>query len=182
MESRKISVNNRLMQRTATLAREVLERAKNRKVIWPGPAGLQRGAIPEGDNDAVCFNAVFASVAEHMGHISEECKKYYCCVPPFRFKDNEVAHVFRYHGQLASENLLKAFEDEENKTCPIVEEPGWFDTDALIPAKTSEQKDIYIEVSPGTYSISASSGEDQIKQTHVVGIQPGQSVNLCFDL
>lgn len=43
-------------------------------------------------------------------------------------------------------------------------------------------QDIYIEVSPGTYTISASSGEDQIKQTHVVEIQPGQSVNLSFDL
>ncbi|KAL8169872.1 UNVERIFIED_CONTAM: hypothetical protein K2H54_059058 [Gekko kuhli] len=136
----------------------------------------------EGDDEDVYLNAAFASVAEHMDHISEECKKYYCCVPPFQFTDNEIAHVFRYHGQLASESLLKAFEDEENKTCPIVEEPGCSDTDALIPTKTLERKDIYIEVSPGTYTISASSGEDQIKQTHVVEIQPGQSVNLSFDL
>ncbi|XP_048341043.1 A-kinase-interacting protein 1 isoform X2 [Sphaerodactylus townsendi] len=182
MESRSISMNHHRMSRTATLAQEVLERAKKRKVIWPGPVGPQRRSFQGSDNEDVCLNAAFASVAEYMGHISEECEKYYCCVPPFQFKEYEVAHVFRYHGRLASESLLKAFEDEENKTCPIVEEPGCSDTEALVPAKTSEQKDICIEVFPGTYTISVSSGEDQIKQTHVVGIQPGQSVNLSFDL
>ncbi|XP_077177864.1 A-kinase-interacting protein 1 [Paroedura picta] len=182
MESRAISVNHHLMQRTATLAREVLERAKKRKVIWPGPGGLRRRTLQEGDNEDVCLNAAFASVAEHMGHISEECKKYYCCVSPFKLEDNEVAHVFRYHGKQASESLLKAFENEENRICPIVEEPGCSNTDALIPAKSLGQKDIYIEVSPGTYTVTASSGEDQIKQTHVVEILSGQSVNLSFNL
>nr|XP_056708096.1 A-kinase-interacting protein 1 [Euleptes europaea] len=178
MESRAISVNHHLMQRTATLAREVLERAKKRKVVWPGPAGFQRKSFQ--DNEDLCLNAAFASVAEHMGRISEECKKYYCCVPPFQFKEYEVAHVFRYHGREASESLLNAFEDEENKACPIVEESGCSDTEALIPAKTSELKDISIEVSPGTYTVSVSSGDDQIKQTHMVEIQPGRSVNLSF--
>ncbi|XP_054828342.1 A-kinase-interacting protein 1 [Eublepharis macularius] len=182
MESRAISVNHHLMQRTATLAQEVLERAKKRKVIWPLPSGFQRKAFQEGDNEDKYLNAAFASVAEHMGHISEECEKYYCCVPPFQFKEYEVAHVFRYHGRLASESLLKAFEDEENKMHPIVEELGCSNSEALIPVKTLEQKDIYIEVSPGTYTISASSAEDKIKQTHVIEVHPGQSINLSFDL
>lgn len=43
-------------------------------------------------------------------------------------------------------------------------------------------QDVFIEVSPGTYSVSASSPADKIKQTHVVKVQPGESVNLTFDL
>ncbi|XP_053127204.1 A-kinase-interacting protein 1 isoform X2 [Hemicordylus capensis] len=144
------------------------------------------------DGEDADLNAAFASVAEHMGHISEECEKYYCCVPPFQFKEYEVAHIFRYHSRQASENLLKAFEDEERENGPIVEEPGCTDAEssALISAQktvnkfqlTPEQKDIYIEVNPGTYTVSAFSHEDKIKQTHLVNIQPGQSINLTFDL
>lgn len=42
-------------------------------------------------------------------------------------------------------------------------------------------KDIYIEVSPGTYSITATS-EDMVKQTHVVDVSAGQSIDLTFVL
>ncbi|XP_062974834.1 A-kinase-interacting protein 1 [Elgaria multicarinata webbii] len=183
MESRALSVNHR-MQRTATLAREVLERAKTRKLNWPMPTALQRRTFQEGDDEDAYLAATFASVAEHMGRISAECENYYCCVPPFQFKEYEVAHIFRYHGRQASEDLLKAFENEESKAGPIVEEPGCPDAEssALVPVKISKPKDICIEVSPGTYTVSATSYEDRIKQTHLVQIQSGQSVNLTFDL
>lgn len=42
-------------------------------------------------------------------------------------------------------------------------------------------KDIYIEVAPGTYSVTATS-EDMVKQTHVVDITAGQSIDLTFSL
>ncbi|XP_008105321.1 A-kinase-interacting protein 1 [Anolis carolinensis] len=212
MTSNSLSVNHR-MQRTATLAQEVLERAKSRKLNWPIPGQLQRRTFREGDGEDACFAAAFASVAEHMGHISAACENYYCCVSPLQFKECEVAHIFRYHSRQASENLLKAFENEESKHGPIVEEPGCPDTEssalvpaktsdtkeskhdpiveepgcpdtepsALVPAKTSDTKDIYVEVSPGTYSVSASLHEDGIKQTHLLKIKPGESVNLTFD-
>uniref|UniRef100_A0A8D0CET5 A-kinase interacting protein 1 n=1 Tax=Salvator merianae TaxID=96440 RepID=A0A8D0CET5_SALMN len=174
------------MQRTATLAQEVLERAKTRKLNWPLPA-LQRRTFQEVEDKDAFLAATFASVAEHMGHISAECERYYCCVPPFQFKEYEVAHIFRYHSNQASQNLLKAFQDEESKSGPIVEEPAYADIEssALIPRKNdsdSDPKDVYIDVSPGTYTIGVFSHEDTIKQTHLVKIQPGQTVNLTFDL
>ncbi|XP_060623189.1 A-kinase-interacting protein 1 [Anolis sagrei] len=182
MTSHSLNVNYR-MQRTATLAQEVLERAKSRKLNWPIPGQLQRRTFREGDGEDTCLAAAFASVAEHMGRISAECENYYCCVPPLQFKECEVAHIFRYHSRQASENLLKAFENEESKHGPIVEEPGCPDTEssALVPAKTSDIKDIYVEVSPGTYRVSASLHEDTNKQTHLLKIKPGESVNLTFD-
>jgi len=42
-------------------------------------------------------------------------------------------------------------------------------------------EDIYIEVSPGTYSVTAAS-EDMVQQTHVVNVCAGQSVDLTFVL
>nr|XP_034975439.1 A-kinase-interacting protein 1 isoform X1 [Zootoca vivipara] len=198
MESREMSLNRYRMQRTATLAQEVLERAKTRKLNWPLPATFQRTTFQsgaswkatanatyhEGEDEDACLAAAFASVAEHMGHISAECENYYCCVPPFQFKEYEVAHIFRYHSRESSENLLKAFENEESKNVPIVEEPGCPDTDtaALIPAENAETKDIYIDVSPGTYTVSASSYDNTVKQTHLVDVRSGESVNLTFDV
>ncbi|XP_061466348.1 A-kinase-interacting protein 1 [Rhineura floridana] len=184
MEPRAISVNHYRMQRTATLAQEVLERARTRKLNWPLPTEFQRRTFQERDNEDAYLAAAFASVAEHMGCISAECENCYCCVPPFQLKEYEVAHIFRYHSRQASENLLKAFENEESKNGPIVEEPGCLDNEAsaLIPAKKSKPKDINVEVSPGTYAVSASSYDDTIKQTHLVEIHPGESVNLTFDL
>ncbi|XP_053247711.1 A-kinase-interacting protein 1 isoform X2 [Podarcis raffonei] len=186
MESQEISLNRYRMQRTATLAQEVLERARTRKLNWPLPATFERRAFQEGEDEDACLAAAFASVAEHMGHISAECENYYCCVPPFQFKEYEVAHIFRYHSRESSANLLKAFENEESKNVPIVEEPGCPDTDtaALIPAENAEHKikDIYIEVSPGTYTVSASSYDNTVKQTHLVDVRSGESVNLTFDL
>ncbi|XP_020645547.3 A-kinase-interacting protein 1 [Pogona vitticeps] len=181
MESQNVNFR---MQRTATLAQEVLERAKTRKLNWPLPTDLQRRTLQEGFDEHDCLAAAFASVAEHMGRISAECESYYCSVSPFKFKEHEAAHIFRYHSKQASENLLKALKTEESEPGGGVEESGCPDTEssALIPAKTSNVKDIYIEVAPGTYTVSASSHEDTIKQTHLVKIQPGQSVNLTFNL
>ncbi|XP_059578646.1 A-kinase-interacting protein 1 isoform X2 [Alligator mississippiensis] len=102
--------------------------------------------------------------------------KYYSSVPACRCRENEIKHVCRYHNRQAAENLLKALEKEKNKTSPVSS-----------PAATPQQhgreasKDIYIEVAPGTYSVTATS-EDMVKQTHVVDITAGQSIDLTFSL
>ncbi|XP_015744381.1 uncharacterized protein LOC103066641 isoform X1 [Python bivittatus] len=185
MDSNALSVNHR-MQRTATLAQQVLERAKTRKLNWPLPPQLQRRTfrVKGGTDEDASLDAAFASFAEHMGCISADCENYYCSMPPFQFEEHEVAHIFRYHSKEASENLLRAFENEENKNAPIVEEPEYHKTQsaALIPAKTSTSKEICIKVSPGTYTISTSSYDDTIREAHLVNVQPGQSVNLTFHL
>lgn len=260
MESHTGSTNPRIVLRTATLAREVLERAKTRKMSWPLPSRFRIRRFQEGERDP-CFEAAFASVGEHMGRVSERCEKYYSCSSPFQFKECEVAHILRYHSSQA-EDLLKAIKAEESKSqnkeqpedtnteiltiLPVdsaelhetsnQKDPSLFLTTCLpfqagfsasapalpasfhnldptglsasapelqasshdlVPSPSSviqvgcssaadpasgHNQDVFIEVSPGTYSVSASSPADKIKQTHVVKVQPGESVNLTFDL
>ncbi|KYO22054.1 A-kinase-interacting protein 1 isoform X3 [Alligator mississippiensis] len=154
------------MLRTAGLAREVLDRARRRRVNWPQPR----------EEDSESLSAAFASVVEFMNQTTKECEKYYSSVPACRCRENEIKHVCRYHNRQAAENLLKALEKEKNKTSPVSS-----------PAATPQQhgreasKDIYIEVAPGTYSVTATS-EDMVKQTHVVDITAGQSIDLTFSL
>ncbi|MEE6498708.1 hypothetical protein FKM82_003209 [Ascaphus truei] len=63
-----------------------------------------------------------------------------------------------------------------------MENPEGVATGHLQPAsKQRTSQDVRIEVAPGTYSISAGSCHSQ-RQTHVVNITPGQSVDLTFNL
>lgn len=67
----------------------------------------------------------------------------------------------------------------------FVENLRWLNSNDIYffpPLKTRRaSKDIYIEVSPGTYSVTATS-EDMVQQTHVVDVNAGQSVDLTFVL
>ncbi|XP_065259922.1 A-kinase-interacting protein 1 isoform X1 [Emys orbicularis] len=155
-----------IAQRTAGLAQEVLERAKRRKVSWPEPV----------EEDSERLNAAFASVVEFMSRTTKECEKYYSYVPASRCQENEIKHICRYHSRRAAENLLQTLEQEKNETSPVSN-----------PAETPKQlarkasKDLYIEVSPGTYSVTATS-EDMVKQTHMVDVNAGQSIDLTFSI
>ncbi|XP_067396855.1 A-kinase-interacting protein 1 [Emydura macquarii macquarii] len=167
MESRWPARGTRgIMQPTAGLALEVLERAKRRKVRWPEPA----------EEDSERLNAAFASIVEFMSQTTKECEKYYSYVPASRCRENEIKHICRYHSRQAAENLLQTLEEEKNENSPVSN-----------PTETPKQparkasKDLYIEVSPGTYSVTATS-EDMVKQTHVVDVNAGQSIDLTFSI
>ncbi|NXI68053.1 AKIP1 protein, partial [Anseranas semipalmata] len=104
-------------------------------------------------------------------------QKYYSFVPACRCKEHEVKHICRYHSRQAQEEK-EPESSKEAKNAASVESSQ---------ARTCQQrtrkasKDIYIEVSPGTYSITATS-EDMVKQTHVVDVSAGQSIDLTFVL
>ncbi|NXA44498.1 AKIP1 protein, partial [Nothocercus julius] len=95
-------------------------------------------------------------------------QKYYSSVPACRCKEHEIRHICRYHSRQAGERGLEAAQEEVSAVSPA-------------PMMRKASKDIYIEVSPGTYSITATS-EDMVKQTHVVDVSAGQSVDLTFVL
>ncbi|NXA34418.1 AKIP1 protein, partial [Eudromia elegans] len=105
-------------------------------------------------------------------------QKYYSSVPACRCKEHEIRHICRYHSRQAGAGRCEATEEEVRalSPAPVVVLP--LDMGALM---RKASKDIYIEVSPGTYSITATS-EDKVKQTHVVDISAGQSVDLTFVL
>ncbi|XP_068801124.1 A-kinase-interacting protein 1 isoform X4 [Struthio camelus] len=130
--------------RTAGLARAVLERARRRR------AGRARdpAPAPAPEEERERLGAALATLVEFMGQATRQCEKYYSLVPACRCKEHEMKHICRYHGRQAGEKVMEAAEEKTRKA----------------------SKDIYIEVSPGTYSVTATS-EDMVKQTHVVDIK-----------
>ncbi|NWH80924.1 AKIP1 protein, partial [Piaya cayana] len=97
-------------------------------------------------------------------------QKYYSLVAACRCKDHEVKHICRYHGRQTREREPEF--SKEVSRC----------NNEIFPPKTRKpSEDIYIEVSPGTYSVTATS-EDMVQQTHVVDVIAGQSVDLTFVL
>ncbi|NWI28910.1 AKIP1 protein, partial [Sula dactylatra] len=105
--------------------------------------------------------------------VSIAVQKYYSFTAACRCKEHEIKHICRYHGRQAGERELQSSE-EEVRRCNETSPP--------FPPKTRHaSKDIYIEVSPGTYSVTATSG-DMVQQTHVVDVNAGQSIDLTFVL
>ncbi|NXW91930.1 AKIP1 protein, partial [Alopecoenas beccarii] len=111
-----------------------------------------------------------------ISSVSVVVQKYYSFVAACKRKEHEIKHICRYHGKQAREKELDS--SKEARTQASV---------APSRAQTCQQrtrqasKDIYIEVSPGTYSVTATS-EDMVQQTHVVDVNAGQSVDLTFVL
>uniref|UniRef100_A0A8B9BDS6 A-kinase interacting protein 1 n=1 Tax=Anser brachyrhynchus TaxID=132585 RepID=A0A8B9BDS6_9AVES len=177
--------------RTAGLARAVLERARRRRreeeeeqqQQQPRERERERGAAPvsaagrEGPpplhrEDPERPGAAFASLARLMDRAAAEC---------------EVRGGARGRGFGRSAKRSGA-------GCRVPRREVWAGSLPRRPAEGTElspaalgsgtrkaSKDIYIEVSPGTYSITATS-EDMVKQTHVVDISAGQSIDLTFVL
>ncbi|KAF1595662.1 UNVERIFIED_CONTAM: A-kinase-interacting protein 1, partial [Eudyptes pachyrhynchus] len=103
--------------------------------------------------------------------VSVVFQKYYSFMAACRCKEHEIKHICRYHGRQAGERELEFSEEEVIMKL------------FFSPKKKTRQasEDIYIEVSPGTYSVTATS-EDMVQQTHVVDVNAGQSVDLTFVL
>ncbi|NWW99940.1 AKIP1 protein, partial [Caloenas nicobarica] len=105
--------------------------------------------------------------------VSVVVQKYYSFVAACKCKEHEIKHICRYHGRQAGEKELGSSKEAVSR-CN--------ETFFFLPSKTRQaSKDIYIEVSPGTYSVTATS-EDMVQQTHVVDVNAGQSVDLTFVL
>ncbi|XP_052666634.1 A-kinase-interacting protein 1 [Harpia harpyja] len=157
--------------RTAGLARDVLERARRRR---RRPAGRLPASAPEEDSERL--SAAFASIVNLMNQATKECEKYYSFMAACRCKEHEIKHICRYHGRQAGQRELESSQEERTEASV-----------ALSQAQTCQQhtrqasEDIYIEVSPGTYSVTATS-EDMVQQTHVVDVNAGQSYDLTFVL
>ncbi|NXT19248.1 AKIP1 protein, partial [Syrrhaptes paradoxus] len=104
--------------------------------------------------------------------VSIVVQKYYSIMAACRCKEHEINHICRYHGRQAEERELESSEEE------VIMKLLFF----FSSLKTRQaSQDIYIEVSPGTYSVTATS-EDMVQQTHVVDVSAGQTVDLTFVL
>nr|XP_021491947.1 A-kinase-interacting protein 1 [Meriones unguiculatus] len=174
------ALDRRSLQRSARLGREVLERAKRRAVKWHSPE-RSRGSVgvlyPQGPYQERW------SVSDLQRLLGE---KYYSSMP----EEGGATHVYRYHRRKPPE--MRVCSDtgysQQQRNCrgeTSVGSGSIYQTsersqEAFWPID-NVSKDLYIEVYPGTYSVTVGSNS-VTKKTHVVAVDPGQSVDLVFPI
>ncbi|NWS31676.1 AKIP1 protein, partial [Polioptila caerulea] len=103
--------------------------------------------------------------------VSITVQKYYGTTAANKCKDNEIQHFCKYHGKKIERKVILPEEQVSRCFCFF----SFFFLKSRRPSK-----DFYIEVSPGTYSVTAIS--EDMKQTHIIDVNAGQSVDLTFVL
>ncbi|XP_006885493.1 PREDICTED: A-kinase-interacting protein 1 isoform X3 [Elephantulus edwardii] len=168
-------VDRRSLQRSARLGQEVLERAKKRAVNWHSlqlPKGTMRVLTSEGTDQERRL------VADPQRLLPGE--KYYASMP----EEGGANHVYRYHrGKSESSSCSDLRNGQRQNTALGLEsicQGSQCDLQASQPAEDIA-KDLYIEVYPGTYSVTVGSN-DLTKKTLVVAVDSGQSVDLVFPI
>ncbi|XP_036181197.1 A-kinase-interacting protein 1 isoform X1 [Myotis myotis] len=192
-------MDRRSLQRSARLGQEVLERAKRRAVDWHSLAKSNVGGIfPErpyrerwpaagpqrllpGEREERCptLSASFRTMAEFMDYTSSQCGKYYSSVP-----EEGATHVYRYHRGKSQLDLCSDLGNGQRQETPLGFRGVCPATECTLEAPQPAEnisKDLYIEVYPGTYSVTVGAN-DLTKKTHVVVVDSGQSVDLVFPI
>ncbi|XP_040894556.1 A-kinase-interacting protein 1 [Toxotes jaculatrix] len=157
------------LRRSASLGLEVLERASRRSIDWTSTGASQTPSTTDEDTQIPVkrthteLSDAFATIAEFMAQTTYQCKRFYesgCCTEP---TDNERYHVTRFHTRPAA-----------GKTTPAPPTGKHVRVSAAV-------EDFYLEVSPGTYAITASIPSSR-QQTQLVSVKAGESINLTFNL
>ncbi|XP_049746290.1 A-kinase-interacting protein 1 isoform X1 [Elephas maximus indicus] len=195
-------VDRRSLQRSARLGQEVLERAKRRAVNWrslelpkgsmgvlapEGPdrekrlaAGPQRFLPGKGEEGYPTLSASFRTMAEFMDYASSQCGKYYSSVP----EEGGATHVYRYHRGKSEGSWHSDTRNGQRQDTSLglegIRQASQCGLEASQPAENIS-KDLYIEVYPGTYSVTVGLN-DLTKKTQVVAVDSGQSVDLVFPI
>ncbi|NXE35470.1 AKIP1 protein, partial [Ptilorrhoa leucosticta] len=107
--------------------------------------------------------------------VSVDVQKYYGSTAAHKCKEHEIKHFCKYHGKKV-ERKMDSPGEERTEGSRV---PSQAHTCQQCPRRPS--KDFYIEVSPGIYSVTATS-EDMVEQTHIVDVIAGQSIDLTFVL
>ncbi|XP_073707110.1 A-kinase-interacting protein 1 [Garra rufa] len=158
------------LRRSSKLGQEVLEKAKRRSVSRsgtrprPSPVFDQNERNSERDIIHSNLDHAFAKIVEYMSETTRQCKKFYETVHVAQPSEQE--HICRYHSQ----KMLRTADQKQNASAAIKRDIG-----------SSEPEDFLIEVSPGTYSITAAM-QDTKPQTKTVRINAGESMSLTFNL
>ncbi|XP_036961970.1 A-kinase-interacting protein 1 [Acanthopagrus latus] len=164
------------LRRSASLGLEVLERASRRSVDWTSTAASQTPTTTDEEPEIPVKRArselddVFATIADYMAQTTHQCKRFYesgCCATP---TDTERNHVSRFHTRAAAGMTMPALSARKHARAPSNKD-----------RVSAASEDFFIEVSPGTYAITAGLPESQ-QQTQLVSVKAGESVNLTFNL
>ncbi|XP_014876833.1 A-kinase-interacting protein 1 [Poecilia latipinna] len=157
------------LRRSSRLGLEVLERASRRNVDWTSIRASQTSATSDQgatENTQSELRDAFANIKSFMAQTSHHCQKFYDSGSCREHSAVEKEHISKFHtrprpGQSTSTQPRRKPRFPQN---PVL----------------ARDEDFYIEVSPGMYSVSASVPDSQ-PQTHLVSIQPGESVVLTFN-
>uniref|UniRef100_A0A3B5N081 A kinase (PRKA) interacting protein 1 n=1 Tax=Xiphophorus couchianus TaxID=32473 RepID=A0A3B5N081_9TELE len=144
------------LRRSGRLGLEVLERASRRGVDWTGIRASQTSATSDRDATEVGTRSYRSELRDAFANIvvfMAQTSRRCKSGSSGEHSAAERKHMSRFHMQ------------QTTSTRPVV----------------ARDEDFYIEVSPGTYSVSASFPDSQ-PQTHLVSIQPGESAVLTFNL
>ncbi|XP_068452666.1 A-kinase-interacting protein 1 [Clinocottus analis] len=162
------------LRRSASLGLEVLERASRRSVDWTSAAASQTSTTTDEGTQIPVKRAhtelddVFATLAGLMAQTAHQCKRFYesgCCSEP---TDTERSHVSRFHSRPAVGMKTPA-------------QPARKHTKDSHDKGRASGEDFFIDVSPGTYAVTASLPQSQ-QQTRLVSVRAGESVDVTFDL
>ncbi|XP_075884740.1 A-kinase-interacting protein 1 [Nelusetta ayraudi] len=165
------------LRRSARLGRQVLDRASRRTVDWTsGPASWTTSKIEEDAGTSVKkthteLDDVFDGIAVLMKQMSSQCKEFYQSGQCIGATHPEQSHVSRFHSRRVTWRSTSAPPARERASTP---------QNKCQPPSPDE--DFLIEVSPGTYTVTASLQESQQRQTQLVSVRPGESVVLTFTL
>ncbi|KAM4573720.1 A-kinase-interacting protein 1 isoform 1-T2 [Odontesthes bonariensis] len=161
------------LRRSASLGLEVLDRASRRTVDWTSTSTSQTPTASDEDARTTVkrtpseLRDAFATIAELMAQTTRHCKSFYesgCCTEP---SDTERTHVSRFHSCPGAERTRSSL-----TTRKYIKNQG---------RVSATDEDFYIEVSPGTYAVTASLPESH-QQTKLVSVKAGESIDLTFNL
>ncbi|KAK5866929.1 hypothetical protein PBY51_011462 [Eleginops maclovinus] len=164
------------LRRSASLGLEVLQRASRRSVDWSSIEASQTPTTTDEDTQIPLrrsrseIDDVFATIADFMVQTTHQCKRYYesgCCTEP---SDTERSHVCRFHSKPAAGMKTPARSARKHERAP--QNKG---------RVSAVGEDFFIEVSPGTYAVTATMPESQ-QQTQMISVRAGESVDLTFNL
>ncbi|GAB5577585.1 A-kinase-interacting protein 1 isoform X2 [Prionailurus iriomotensis] len=168
-------VDRRALQRTARLGQEVLERAKRRAVDW------HSRELPQ--------SSVGVTSREQPDRERRPA------ADPQRLLPGESVNIIHLYWRMEGQPMsLVITEGSRNCICAVTGGMvsrqdtslglGVISHASECALEASQQpaenisKDLYIEVYPGTYSVTV--GANDLTKTHVVAVDSGQSVDLVF--
>ncbi|NXS25823.1 AKIP1 protein, partial [Pomatostomus ruficeps] len=109
--------------------------------------------------------------ASYSYFLSVAVQKYYGAMAANKCKEHEIKHFCKYHGRKVERKMASTEEEVSSNVAFFF----------FLSKPRRPSKDFYIEVSPGIYSVTATS-EDMVQETHIVDVNAGQSIDLTFVL
>ncbi|XP_028412386.1 uncharacterized protein LOC114535206 [Dendronephthya gigantea] len=142
---------NCVLCRSGRQSTATLARARMRKIDWPATT---EGSI-NADQDPQIHTRIddaFSSVLQYMSVTSRQCRRYFKCSP--LHDDHDEEHIKRFHHSKY--------------------------TSVTYGNPLQKSEDVHVELTPGTYAVTAGQWGAPRNHTQVVRLDPGQTVDMTF--